>query len=116
MTLIIFALAVYGIANTIIFANGPFHIFRKMHVYLADKHPMLDEMTTCFICLPWWIGMTISTANLILFPYCDTTPMMNLIGEGGAWYAVIFLDGAIASACSWLIHTMQEALERTNQS
>ena len=112
--IIIFALLVYGICNIIVFANGPFHIFKKMHEYLKANHPMLDEVTTCMICLPTWVAMFISTVNLALFPAYAITPMNMLIADKVMWPVIIFFDGLIGSGVNWLIHTVQELAERTN--
>lgn len=114
MTLIIYFLLAYGVCNMIIFANGPFHIFMKMHKYFKEKYPMLEEMTSCFICLPTWAGMFFSTVNLIFFAYVPFTPMNFIITDKILWPIIVFFDGLITSGGCWLLHTFQEALERSN--
>ena len=109
-----FCLIVYGISNTIVFANGPFHIFKKMHTYLDEAHPMLAEASRCMICTPWWVAMFISSVNLIFFSLFPITPMNFLINDKTMFLFIIFFDGAIGSGINWLIHTLQEALERSN--
>ena len=93
MTLIIYFLLAYGICNMIIFANGPFHIFLKMHEYFKEKHPMLEEMTSCYI------------------PF---TPMNFIIADKVLWPIIVDFDGLITSGGCWLLHTCQEAVERSN--
>ena len=112
----IFSLAVYGISNTIVFANGPFHIFKKMHEYLEKTHPMLNEGLSCMICCPWWTGMIISAINILFFPIFPITPMNYVISDKMLFPFIIFLDGAIGSGINWLIHTLQESLERSNNN
>ena len=112
VTIFIFSFVVYGICNTIVYANGPFHIFKKMHEYLGEHHPMLNEGLSCMICSPWWVGMFLSTINLLLFPLSSLTPMNLLIPCKTYWYCIIFLDGAFASGINWFIHTIQESLEK----
>ena len=112
MTIIIFLLLVYGICNIIVFANGPFHIFIKMHDYFKEHHPMLEEVTSCMICLPTWVGMFLSAVNLIFFPYLPFTPMNIVLYGGNIWLISIFFDGLIASGGNWLLHTFQEMMER----
>lgn len=114
MTLIIYFLLAYGICNMIIFANGPFHIFLKMHEYFKEKHPMLEEMTSCFICLPTWAGMFFSIVNLLFFAYIPFTPMNFIIADKALWPIIVVFDGLITSGGCWLLHTCQEAVERSN--
>lgn len=78
---------------------------------------MLEEMTSCMICLPTWVGMFLSAVNLIFFPYVPFTPMnLVLLYTQNLWPISIFFDGLIASGGNWLIHTCQEAIERINNS
>ncbi len=116
IVIFIFSFAVYGISNTIVFANGPFHIFRKMHEYLEKSYPMLNEGLSCMICSPWWIGMFLSAINILFFPQFAITPMNYAILNKFLFPFIIFIDGAIGSGINWLIHTVQEALERSNNN
>lgn len=109
--LLIYAIICYGIANTVIFANGPFHIFVKMHNIAAKIHPQLEEMLSCFICSGWWIGFIMSGINLYFFPWMEFTPMSIVGFPLDFWYITMFLDGAFTSGMNWLIHTTQEAIE-----
>jgi len=112
MTLLIYFLLAYGICNTIIHANGPFHVFVKLHEYLESVHPQLNELISCFICLPYWFGFFASALNLLLFPTVAFTPMSMVITSKSLWYVIVFFDGAITSGGCWLIHTFQEMMER----
>lgn len=116
MILLIYFLLAYGICNIIIFANGPFHVFKKMHSYLKENHPLLEEMSSCFICLPTWVGMFLSAVNLVLFPLIPFTPMNFVLESKILWFIIIFFDGLITSGGCWLIHTLQEAIERSNNN
>ena len=114
LILFIYAVTCYGIANTIIYARGPFHIFEKMHEWAKKIHPQLDEMLSCFICFDWWLGFLFGALDLFLLTSIAVTPM-SLIGlPTQYWYASIFLDGAFTSGMVWLINTVQEALERSS--
>ncbi len=110
--LIIYFLLAYGICNIIIFANGPFHVFRKMHLFFQKYMPMMEEMTTCFICLPTWCGMCLSAVNLLLFPDIEFSPMMSFGISLDYWYVIVFFDGLLTSGGCWLVHTLQEMMER----
>lgn len=112
-SLIIYFLLAYGICNIIIFANGPFHIFEKMHSFLNKKYPVMEEMMSCFICLPTWCGFFLSTINLIFFPSVLFSPMNMLILNKSLWPLIIFFDGILTSGGCWLIHNFQEMMERS---
>ena len=77
---------------------------------------MLEEMFSCMICLPTWVGMFLSAVNLIFFPYTPFTPMNMVLYAENLWPIVIFFDGLIASGGNWLIHTFQEMMERVNSN
>lgn len=112
-SLIIYFLLAYGICNIIIFANGPFHIFEKMHSFLSDKYPVMEEMMSCFICLPTWCGFFLSAINLIFFPLVPFSPMNMLMLDKSLWAFIIFFDGILTSGGCWLIHNFQEMMERS---
>ena len=116
LTILIYSLICYGICNTIIFSHGPFHCFDKMHEFFSKHIPMLEEMTSCFICLPWWCGFVLSALNLLFIPLTPLTPMNILLADKTLWYVIIFFDGAFTTAVCWLINTVQECIERTNSN
>jgi len=116
LILVIYMIVCYGIANTIIYANGPFHCFVKMHEIAKKIHPQLDEMLSCFICSGWWLGFGMSALNLWILPSVILTPMIMIGLPLEYWYVTIFLDGAFVSSSNWLINTLQEALERSNNN
>ena len=109
LILFIYSIVCYGIANTIIFAHGPFHCFDKMHEIANKIHPQLEEMLSCFICSGWWLGFFLSAINILFFPTIAFTPMM-MVGIP-YWYVTVFLDGAFVSGSNWLINTVQNYLE-----
>ena len=106
LILFIYVIICYGIANTIIYAHGPFHCFDKMHKIAKKIHPQLDEMLSCFICSGWWLGFGMSAFNLLVIP---TMSMVYLPLE--YWYITVFLDGAFVSSSNWLINTIQNYFE-----
>ena len=114
--LVIYMIICYGIANTIIYANGPFHCFVKMHDIAKKIHPQLDEMLSCFICSGWWIGFTISAFNLLFFQNVSLTPMTMIGLPIQYWYITIFFDGAFVSGSNWLINTIQNYLETNSNN
>lgn len=115
ISIFIYMLVCYGIANTIIYAHGPFHMFDAMHKIAYKIHPQIEEMLSCFICSGWWIGFIFSISNIWLFDSVPFTPI-NLIGIGdNLWYITVFLDGAFVSASNWLINIIEDRIERHEQ-
>jgi len=115
LILFIYMIVCYGIANTIIFAHGPFHCFDKMHQLAMKIHPQLEEMLSCFICSGWWIGFFFSALNFFFVPSLTLTPMMMCCLPFEYWYVTIFLDGAFVSGSNWLINTVQNYLESNSR-
>ena len=114
LIIFIYLVACYGIANTIIYARGPFHIFDALHEMAKKIHPQLEEMLSCFICLDWWIGFAFSLLDTFVLTGIAFTPMALLGLPLEYWYVSMFLDGAFTSGAVWLINTVQDALERSN--
>lgn len=111
LILFIYVIICYGIANTIIYAHGPFHCFDKMHKIAKKIHPQLDEMLSCFICSGWWLGFGMSAFNLLVIPTISFTPMAMVYLPLKYWYITVFLDGAFVSSSNWLINTIQNYFE-----
>ena len=61
------------------------------------------------MCLGTWMGFAI-TLIMAFFGYGKLTPM-GLLGVENI-YLMTFLNGLLAAAGVWLIHTLQETLER----
>lgn len=113
LILFIYMIVCYGVANTIIYAHGPFHCFDKMHKIANRIHPQLEEMLSCFICSGWWGGFIMSSLNLLFVPDLKITPMCMVGLPLEYWYVTVFFDGAFVSGSNWLINTVQDALERS---
>ena len=108
---IIYCILAYGLANTIIYANGPFHMFVHMHRIANRIHPQLEEMLSCFICLPYWIGFLFSALDVLLVDGVSFTPMNRVFDGAIPWYVIVFLDGIFTSGAVWLINTLQTKWE-----
>ena len=111
IVLFIYMIICYGIANTIIYAHGPFHCFDKMHEIAQRIHPQLEEMLSCFICSGWWLGFAMSALNLWVLPTMAFTPMAMIDLPIKYWYFTMFFDGAFVSSSNWLINTLQNYFE-----
>ena len=106
MTLILFILVSYGISNIVIYGS----IFLKFRNYFDIVSPnFFGKLFTCMICLPTYCGFLLSigahiTGLLQFSPFAGNGLNIPILA--------IFLDGCLASGSVWLIHTLQEHLER----
>ena len=116
MNLLIFILFVYGLSNILVFSAGPFNIFLKIRI-LAKKLPSnLGDVFDCMICMPTWIGMGLSLFNMLLYPTVNISPFYGIVQDTQHWYIVMLLDAMVASASTWLIHTLQEYFEKHTEN
>jgi hypothetical protein len=112
MKLLLFLLIAYGISNILIFGS----IFRPWRDFWEKVSPnFFGSLFTCFICLPTWIGFVGS--YLIWSPSIDYGVVTNSVPFFGLFefpkeVVATFLDGCLTSGAVWLIHTLQEAIER----
>jgi hypothetical protein len=115
--IIIYAFCAYGLSNIIIYSSGPFNIFTKFrensNKYLPSN---LGELFECMICFPTWVGLIMSTINIIFCPNISFTPFMLIFQNIEYWYLIIPFDGFFTSGIVWLIHTFQEMMERVNNN
>lgn len=112
MKLLIFLLIAYGISNIVVFSS----IFSKWRNFWSGVSPNFwGTLFTCMICFPTWVGFLGSM--LIWSPseyYGIVNDGLNVIG----WFTIpkglisVFLDGCLTSGSVWLIHTIQEGIER----
>lgn len=100
MEIIVYFLVAYGICNIIIFSS----IFKGWREFWVDKSPKIfGKLYTCMMCLPFWVGVLLS-----VFIFSVT---YNYFGTENK-YVSYFLDGCLTSGGVWLIHTIQEKLEK----
>ncbi len=108
MTTLLFILICYGACNNMIYGSI-FEGWRNFLSKFGKGGYSLYKLFNCFMCLGTWMGFAI-TVIMRFFDYTKFTPMGSLGVEN--IYLIIFFNGLIASAGVWLIHTLQEALER----
>lgn len=108
-----YILVSYGIANLFVYSNGPFHIFEKWRNFTHNIHEQVGELFTCMLCLSTWIGLFLSIVNIILLPLFPFTPFNIILGASGMHWLIVLLDMGFTSACVWLLHQLEEMMERT---
>ena len=104
----------YGLSNMIVFASGPFHIFKKTRTLFNKISPQLGEFISCMICFPTWVGIGLSALNLFVFKDVSLTPFNVVFNGETEWYsylACMLFDGALASGTTWFIHNVEEFFE-----
>ena len=114
VVIFIFSILAYSISNHFVYAHGPMHLYDGIRSLAVKIHPNLGELFNCMICFPTWVGFILSAANSLLLPTLKLTPSMLLLSGSAPWWVIMVLDGFFASGIVWLIHTAQEALERSN--
>jgi hypothetical protein len=114
IVIFVFSIIAYAISNHFVYAHGPMHVYDHIRCLAEKIHPNLGELFSCMICFPTWVGFILSASNSLLLPTLKLTPMMILTFGYVPWWIIMILDGFFASGIVWLIHTAQEALERSN--
>lgn len=114
VVIFIFSIVSYAISNHLVYAHGPAHIYDKIRELANKISENLGELFGCMICMPTWIGMVLSVCNSLFLPMLSLTPMMLLLNGFVPWWVIMILDGFFASGIVWLIHTFQEAMERSS--
>jgi hypothetical protein len=103
MNLFIFILICYGACNNLIYGSI-FEGFRNFLSKFGTGGNSIHKLFTCFMCLGTWMGFAISA--ILLFSGNSTPLNINNV-----WLS-IFLHGLLSAGGVWLLHTLQEALER----
>jgi hypothetical protein len=115
IVIFIFSIVSYAISNHFVYAHGPMHLYDKIRELACKIHPNLGELFECMICFPTWVGFILSAANSLFLPAVNLTPFTILMGTVVPWWVIMVLDGFFASGIVWLIHTFQEAMERSGK-
>lgn len=111
MKLLIFLLVAYGMSNIIVFSSI-FKGWRNLWTQISPN--FFGVLFSCMICWPFWNGILGSW--LVWSP----TEHYQVVTEGINMYFFtipkglisVFLDGCLTSGAVWMIHTLQEGIER----
>lgn len=109
----VYLLFAYGLSNLLVFGMGPYDVLDWIRTTAKKVFGKLGNMLDCMMCTSANIGWVVSLLNYF-FISVPLTPMIILYGTLLPWYIVIFGDLCITSGAVWLINSIQEALERSN--
>ena len=112
MVLLTFVLISYGACNNMIYGSI-FEGWRNLLSKFGTGGYSLHKLFTCFMCLGFWMGVALS---LIMFSsgFSNLTPM-GYLGMNDVLLSM-FLNGLLSGGSVWLIHTLQEMMERAFQN
>ena len=110
--LFIYSIMAYGVANALVYFNGPFGFISRFREWISSKHDTFDELFSCMFCLPTNIGIILSILSLVLGPFTPFTVVIE--ANVFTWPLVVFFDGLYTGGIVYLIHTIQQKLERND--
>jgi hypothetical protein len=113
ITFLSYILLSFGLSNLIVYANGPFHIFEKWREISHNIGEQFGELFTCMMCFSTWVGLALSLVNSLLLPSVAFTPFNIILGSVAPFWFIMVLDMGFTSAVVWLIHQLEEMMERT---
>lgn len=113
INILIYILFAYGLSNLLVYGSGPFNMLTKFREICGSILKTLGDMLNCMMCTSANIGWITSLLNILLIS-TPLTPMMILYGGMIPWYVIVFGDLCITSGAVWLLHTLQEYMERAD--
>lgn len=114
--IICYIFVMYGLSNLLVYGTGPFNILQHFRDFMDKIHKTFSDMLDCMMCTSSNVAWITSSVNLLFFPNLSLTPF-NSFGYGREyWYIIIFFDMCFTSGVVWLIHTLQEYLEKSSSN
>lgn len=102
----------YGLSNIVVYSNGPFHIFEKWRNLSHNINEQFGELFTCMMCFSTWVGLALSLVNGLLLSSVAFTPFNIILGTVAPFWFIMILDMGFTSAVVWLLHQLEEMMER----
>ncbi len=102
----------YGLSNIVVYSNGPFHIFEKWRNLSHNINEQFGELFTCMMCFSTWVGLALSLVNSLLLSSVAFTPFNIILGTVAPFWFIMILDMGFTSAVVWLLHQLEEMMER----
>ena len=108
----LFTIIAYGITNLFVFMNGPFHIFSLIREGAGAISKSLGELFDCPCCFGTWTGLVLSLCDVFFLKDFAITPFSLILGSQEPWWLICGLDMLYASSTVWLLHNIEERLEK----
>jgi len=113
MNTLLFILISYGFSNIVVYGS----IFDSFREFWKRVNPnFFGTLFSCMVCFPTWVGffMSLTFFSPTLYYGLADFDVFGLF-EISKEVSSVFWDGVLASGTTWLIHTVQEMMERTSQ-
>lgn len=107
----VYGMMLYGCVLMLVSFGGPFDILEKFRNFLGWLHPQLGELISCPFCTATWVGGIISAMNYLLIPI-NFTPFNIIFSGSNLWWLIIPLDTFFGCGVVWLLHLLDEYLEK----
>ena len=65
------------------------------------------------MCFSTWVGLILSLINKLMIPSVPFTAFNMILGSVAPWWFIMILDMGFASAVVWLLHQLEEMMERS---
>jgi len=111
LILLTFILISYGASNIMVFSS----IFVKWREFWDKISPnFFGKLFSCMMCLPFWWGVIISLCGISPTGALDMVSDVSFFGLFviPAELIITFFDACLSSGIVWLVHTLQEKLEK----
>lgn len=121
LNLLFFIFITYGISNIVVYSHlfdTPRNFFYKKAQGNSLFWKKTYELITCMMCFSTWVGFIVSTIDLLIGNTLNFTPSNIIFSGVGLWAIpiIVFFDGVFASGTTWVIHTLQEYMEKGGNS
>lgn len=112
ITFLSYIILAYGLSNMVVYSNGPFHIFEHWRNFAHMIGEQFGELFTCMLCFSTWVGLILSLINSLFLPSIAFTPFNIILASTAPFWLVMILDMGFTSGIVWLLHQMEEMMER----
>lgn len=115
LTIFVYCIAAYGLANMMVYGSGPFRLFEHIR-YITDAiSEHFGQLFQCMMCLPANIGLVASAIDWFLLKNVAITPFNIMLSGTGLWWLAILGDLAFTSGMTWLIHHVESFFEKIGE-
>ena len=92
LIIFIYAIAVYGLSNMMVFGSGPFRIFEHIRSISSRISEHFGTMFSCMMCFPANVGLFFSLIDWFLLKEIAIAPFNILLAGTGLWWLAALMD------------------------